>query len=261
MASNIIGSYSAVGVGPGINITEKIKPDNTGYYDFVLGAFNVINSRGEEYVFTNRVKALFEKGGIVRRMLDKGECRGEYGHPNISGMSMESAMSRIAVIDEKSISHHIRSINLKPQKDHQNKNVILAIGSVKPCGPYGPALQQSIDNPSESVSFSVRSTVHTGFNNGRTTKEITNAITYDYVNEPGILQANKFYTATVLEGYGELNVEDRYNLEFTKQNIDNAIILNNHDGLESIASSLTMIRDSYGWHKVEVVDAADIFTW
>jgi hypothetical protein len=261
MNGKIIGNYSAVGVGPGINITEKIKPDNTGYYKFVLGAFNVINSRGEEYIFTNRVKALFEKGGIIRRRLDKGECRGEYGHPDLTGMSQESALARVSIIDEKSISHHIRDIELRQQKDHQGKSIILAVGAVKPCGPYGPVLQQSIDNPSESVSYSVRSTVNKGYANGRTTKEITDAITYDYVHEPGIPQANKFYTATTLEGYGELSVEDYYNMEFSRDDIDKAIALCYSDGLESTGTYLTKIKDSYGWHEIEVIDAASIFTW
>ena len=98
-----IASYGCLAV-PGVNQVSKMRPDDTGYYKCIVGAFNCENSSGVPYPLTDSVRSLFAEGGIVRRRLDKGVCRGEYAHPNISNMQPPDIIRRLARIDENQVS-------------------------------------------------------------------------------------------------------------------------------------------------------------
>ncbi len=245
-----IASYNCMAF-PGANAVEKMKADENGYYRIILGAFNVDNAHGVGYPLTERVKALFQPGGIVRRRLDNGICRGEYDHPKISGMKFEEIMYRLSIIDPMFISHHIKSMELKPIKDHNKKEIVAVYGMVKPCGPYGDPLQKSMENREENVTFSVRAFNSVAIIGGKLNKLVEDIVTYDHVSEQGIKAANK-YDSVVLEKFDK-------DITFTKMDCDNAIKHCNEISLESNQiETLTMIRDSFGWNKVEVVPLRSI---
>lgn len=245
-----IARYSALAL-PGYNNSSKLNPDQNGYRKCILGGFNLYNHSGEYYPLTESVKGLFETGGIVRRRLDSGLCRGEYGHPKIQGMCLEAALNRLAVLDELLISHHIRDVDLVPSIDEYKNDIILAVGSVKPTGPFGDCLEKQMDNPDENVAFSIRSFTTKSMYNGKTAKIVRDAITWDYVNEPGIKAATQFNTAISLE-------ELSNTLIFTDNDLDTAISESNFSGLESGHSALSMVRSSLGWAKVEILKVSAI---
>jgi hypothetical protein len=237
--------YSAVAM-PGINKAGKTKPDDTGYYRYVVGAFNTDNYSGTPYPLLPSVEALFSEGGIVRRRLDSGLCKGEYGHPKIEGMSLEQALRRLAVVDPLLTSHHIRKIDLIPHKDEYKKDIILSMAELKPTGPYGPTLEAQLNNPDENVAFSIRSFTNDRLVAGRMSKVVVDALTYDYVTEPGIRNATKFQTASLEELFPSLM--------FSEDDLNKAIGIRPASvAFEDDISTLRMVRTSLGWQQVQVL--------
>ena len=130
--------------------------------------------------------------------------------------------------------------------DDKGKPVTAVIGMVKPSGPRGPALRESLDNPDENVAFSVRSLTNDTFENGGHQKHMKQLITWDYVNEPGISIATK-YNAPSLEELSE-------DLEIVPMMLDRweAQEQGAHVGMESILTS-KMVRSDFGWQKVQSI--------
>lgn len=244
-----IATYSCMSV-PGLNKVEKMRSDKNGYYRVVLGGFNLCNQQGVPYPLTDSVKALFDVGGVVRRRLDSGMCKGEYDHPKLDGLNHEQALRRLSIIEPTMVSHHIKSIDLVEKKDHNGQDIVLAYGMVKPTGPYGDALKASMDNDEENVAFSIRCFCKVTMWKGKAAKLVTDAMTYDHVSEPGIKLANQFDTVSL-----ESLIPD---LSFTEKDFDGAIQVYKNIGLESNANTLTMVKDSLGWHKVQVKNLSSL---
>lgn len=192
----------------GTNKVGKLKKDENGYYEVVLGGFNAYNSVNAYYPL-DPVKAMFEESHRFMRRIKKGVLRGEYGHPNRAhGESSDSFLARVSRIDERSVSHHIRDVRLDFDrvKDDQGRPIVAVIGWVKPCGPHGEALRQQFENPDENVCFSIRSFTNDSVNAmGILNKAIVEIITWDYVNEGGISSANK-YSCPSLESMDSLAI-------------------------------------------------------
>lgn len=242
----------------GVNPVKELKFDTNGYYRCVLGGFNLSNHSGAYYPLLPEVKALFEKGGIVRRRLDAGLCRGEYGHPNVSGLPLEQALQRLMKIEPTMVSHHIKSIELKDSKDEYGKPIILAIGEVKPTGPYGNYVKEQLDNPEENVAFSIRSITADKMIGNQMNKVVLDALTYDYVTEPGIKHATKFNSLSMEELLTNANISELFpGIIFTENDINKAIQTTSRIGLEEEHSTLVMVKErlgpSLGWHKVKVI--------
>jgi len=232
----------------GTNKVGALKPDSNGYYEMVLGAYDFFNSSKAIYPFTS-AKHLFEESSMLMRRINNGQCRSEYGHPKKQrGMTMSDYIQRIVSIEETNICAHIKSIRIDTQSvmDDKGKPVTAVIGMVKPSGPRGPALRESLDNPDENVAFSVRSLTNDTFENGGHQKHMKQLITWDYVNEPGISIATK-YNAPSLEELSE-------DLEIVPMMLDRweAQEQGAHVGMESILTS-KMVRSDFGWQKVQSI--------
>jgi hypothetical protein len=180
----------------GTNKAGVLKPDKDGYYNgIVLGAFNVFNNGGAYYVFSERVKAMFEKSSQLMRRLADGALRSEYGHPRLlPGMKPSEFLTRVLDIYEPNVCCHIRSVSLDFNQitDKNGQTVVAVLGSIKPMGPMGASLKASLDNPNENVCFSVRSLTDDRAFGGTIQKDIKLIVTWDYVNEPGIQVAKKW---------------------------------------------------------------------
>lgn len=223
----------------------KLIADDNGYYHCTLGAFNVYNSAGEYYPALDSVKQMFEAGSPLRRRLDSGNCRGERDHPDPSKFTtMVDFIRRILAIDMDRVSHHIASVTLKEAKDESNNDVVLCVGKVKPSGPMGNTLRDSLNNPEENVCFSIRSLVDIKRTGDRTEKHIKNIITWDYVNEPGISVANKFQTPTLESIHDDVLITEAMLMDLAKQE--------GRLGLES-SRTATMVLTELGWEKVELI--------
>lgn len=182
----------------GINKGGSLKPDENGYYTVVLGALGVQNSANEIYTDTETARRTFSENSTLMRRISRGLLRGEYGHPDPSDFpNFMMFERRVRAIKEDQVSHHISDVWLE-EIDYNGQRVCGILGKLKPCGPYGPALKESLDNPKENVTFSGRyysnvSKTPTGIQ----CREIHTVATWDYVSEPGIEMAQKYSSPTL----------------------------------------------------------------
>lgn len=191
----------------GINKGGVLKPDENGYYPMVLGALGVMNSAGEKYVNTMNARRTFEANGTLMRRIKQGLLRGEYGHPDPADSPNYLAFeSRVRKIKEDRISHHISDVWLE-EIDYKGQKTLAIMGKVKPCGPFGKALEDSINNPNENVTFSGRYYSNVANVGGIRQREIHTVATWDFVSEPGIECANK-YASPSLEDIGDMTITE-----------------------------------------------------
>ncbi|MND14779.1 hypothetical protein D3C81_226420 [compost metagenome] len=205
-------SYGCVAL-LGTNKVGKLTPDSDGYYELVLGGLDTYNSGGAFYPL-NSAKSLFEQSSNLMRRIETGACRGEYGHPKqLPNQDMRSFLRRVSTIYEDNVCCHFKDVRLEHNaiKDSKGNRVVAVIGHVKPSGPKGQALAESLENPNESVCFSVRSLTDDKIEGGRLVKHIRTIVTWDYVNEPGIDIARK-WNAPGLESFQET--------EFTRDHVE-----------------------------------------
>lgn len=231
----------------GTNKVGKLSPDPNGYYQVVLGAFDFYNESGAYWPY-EKAKHLFESSSSFMRRLNNGQCRGELGHPRQEpGMSYQDYVSRILQIHEDKVTHHIKRcwIDTEALKDGQQRRIVAVLGEIKPSGPYGNVLRESLQNPDENVAFSVRSLCEHAAQNGRMEKHMKTLVTYDYVNEPGIRIATK-YSSPALETL----TDDILIVPQVLASLDQQPEL--VSGLESSGVTVALIKTELGWSKTEV---------
>lgn len=175
----------------------SIRPDANGYREVVLGAFNCNNSGGAFYPLEPVKNLLLSNSTLMRRLKDRA-LRSEYGHPRRNNMSPVEFLTRVLDIHEQSTCNHILKLELDEQRivdKETNQKVAAIIGWIAPSGPYGDALERQFDNPEENVCYSIRSITNDATNaQGQLVKSIKEIVTWDYVNEPGIVYAKKSYS-------------------------------------------------------------------
>lgn len=179
----------------GTNKQGVLTPDENGYYEMVLGALNFFNSGGAFYPL-EPAKGIFESSSSLMRRINDGALRGELGHPKKQpGMSMRDYIARILEIHEENVCCHIKEVRLDhgSVKDSNGQAVVSIIGKVKPSGPKGQSLKESLENPDENVCFSIRSLTRDIMVGGVVHKQLKTVVTWDYVNEPGISMAKKWH--------------------------------------------------------------------
>jgi hypothetical protein len=177
-----------------------LTPDENGYYTTVLGGLDVFNTAGEFYV-KEGARDLFEKNSAFMRRVERGALRAEVDHPQfLPGMSEQQFVNRMLNIDESNVCAHISEVWLDFDNftDTDGRRCIGIMGKVTPSGPHGDFLKKQFDNPLENVCFSVRGVTQDKRVGGIVQRTLTNIITFDYVNEPGIPIAEK-YNSPALE--------------------------------------------------------------
>lgn len=190
----------------GVNKTGKLAPDENGYYTVILGALDFKNSIGAVYPSAT-AKHFFKEGSGLLRRIKGGYCRAEYGHPKPYGLNSQDWITRILTIEETRICAHILEVWLDNTsvKDKDGRAVLAIMGKIKPSGPYGNALLESLQNPLENVAFSIRCLTEDRFVNGRLEKHIREIVGWDFVVEPGLSVANK-YQNPALESFQDCDV-------------------------------------------------------
>ena len=169
-----------------------LKPDTDGYYNVIIGAFDIFNSV-KEYYPMDGAKEVFKKGSRLMRRLANGDLKGEYGHPKRQvGQSVPEFMARLGAVHEDNVSHHFKSISVTPKRNGNGKAFYLVEAEVKPMGPMGEVLKASLENPHENIGFSIRAPVKDVFVGVTKHRIVTDVITWDSVNSPGLAPANKF---------------------------------------------------------------------
>ena len=180
------------------------KPDSDGYYTLPIGALNA-RSRNECYYDTKSIlDQITNPSSPFNMMITQGHLYGEYGHPD-----SDAPITRIENISEKMKSHHIRKVFCG---EEQSDGSIFVYGLIKPCGPYGHMLEESIQNKWENTAFSLRSLMKYTWDANRKAqyRTIVRLVTFDYVNAPGFLQASKRYAPGIAnESFNPVNLMER----------------------------------------------------
>lgn len=230
----------------GINKKGILKPDADGYYEINVGGFNVHNFGGKHWPLGDAAK-LFAPGSSLRRRLEGGVVRAELGHPRREGMNEIDFYQRLNEIHEDKVCGHFSEMRLDYNnfKSKSGFPMVAVVAKVRPSGPFGNVLKDSLDNPKEETCFSIRAGVE-DVGNDRFVQDI---VTYDYVNEGGITIARKYYSMALEDIHGvQLDVED---LIVTPSVLNAACeSAHRHMGLESADTQrLVELRETLGWNR------------
>ena len=214
----------------------KITCDADGYYEIVIGAFNIHNSAGEYYTYQG-VSALFENNSLFQRRVRGGNLKGEMGHPKRQpGQNDESYIDRMFIVEEKSEAVHYRKIKLdtdygKKNPHLNNPNLVAVIAELRPCGHYGPALKDALENKWQNVCFSLRGFTKDLLIRGEVHRTLESIVTWDVVVEPGLAVATKWDSPS-LESADRVPVNTR--------SIEKLIAKKRLDGLANENSSIML---------------------
>lgn len=180
-----------------------IKPDAAGYYTQCIGGLDIENAAGIVYA-SSYAKSLFEESSSLQRRVKDRALRGEMGHPRRGPehASSEAWMHRLNDIYEPNICVYWSEVGLDENYGRNNPylnrpNMIGIMARYRPGGAHGHVLEKDLADPSANVSFSIRSFSLPRTTMGRKFYDLQSIVTWDYVNEPGIAQAQKMLSATM----------------------------------------------------------------
>lgn len=190
-----IASYSCTAL-QGTNKTGALAPNEDGYYTMVVGALDCENSVGDVYR-ADPAKVLFDESHAFQRRIRDGSLYGETGHPRMQpGQNTRDFIARCMDVLETNVCCQFRRIWLEygTVRDANGRPMLAIMAELIPAGPNGPALEKALRNPSQNVCFSIRSFTHNFTSGGRNYKDIKTIITFDWVLEPGIAIAKKWFS-------------------------------------------------------------------
>lgn len=188
-------------------ITKHTIPDENGFYKQLLGGFNVYNSSGDFYPYTNAILALFDASASLMRRLNNGVLKSEVNHPKRKpGETDEEFAEKWLSINPDNVCGIFNKIELAKEPvsvPGQNQPVYLTWGYVKPTGVKKDVLESSLRDPDVNTAFSIRPVSRLVNNGGVTIRNVIHIVTWDYVEEPGINFATKAATSAIRESIGE----------------------------------------------------------
>lgn len=173
---------------------KALRPDENGYYDVVLAMLDATSRNNAYYDVPSLLHEINDASTVFNMSITEGNLRGEYGHP-----SEDSSLNRIAEVNQDRVSHHIRKI----WTGERTERGIPLYGKIRPSGPYGKLLEDSLLNPMENTTFSLRClmTQKPDPANKRLYRTVKRLVTFDYVLMPGYREASKWY-APAKESFG-----------------------------------------------------------
>jgi hypothetical protein len=211
---------------------------------------NVFNSSNQFYDY-EQAKHLFEESGAFMRRIKRAALRGEYGHPvppprdpdpSKQRMLDEEFARRCMTIRELNVCcHHMRLwLDYDSVKDKQGNPVISIMSEVAPNGPLGHVLEKQLQNPHENVCFSIRAFTNNSYMRGIEVRVLREVVTFDYVNEPGIATAEKYFSPAL---------EDNTNYNFSRSLLEDALFKQRPAGIsmESTIISGESLFESLNW--------------
>lgn len=135
--------------------SKALTPDKDGVYKglcmMVIG--DQPSQNGKVYEKESMLDCLTNPGCAFYKKLKAGGLCGEYGHPYIT---REEELSRIAVIDMKNVSHVVVRAYTGEKTERGNVPVY---ADIRPYGPYGQYLRESLESSVINTAFSLRSLV------------------------------------------------------------------------------------------------------
>lgn len=183
----------------GTNKKGILTPDADGCYTMCVGGLNAHNHAEAFYVY-EEAKHFFQNDSSFMRKIERGVIRGEYGHPKREpGMSMADFGERLMRIEETLVCCTFRKIWLEHNllKDNKGRPIVAIMAKIFPSGPYGEVLRKQLESAGEQCCFSIRSFTEDFFRHGKRMKILRQLITFDYVNEPGMFNAEKLLSPSL----------------------------------------------------------------
>lgn len=203
-------------------------PDSEGCYEVIVGCIGIPTRNDVIYDPDSVVAAMSDPSSRFNICLRDGNLAGEWGHPRVE---TKEDLNRLLYIDEKQISHYFRSIWIDEKPIKINGQEAFPIrAKVKPAGPYGKYLEDSLRDPCINTSFSIRSLCApiSGPDQRYTYRKVEYLVTFDAVFAPGFEITSKRYAI------------GNESLEVDTNDLARAIFQNKEAGLEG----LNMLTDS-----------------
>lgn len=178
----------------GVN-TKKDEIKRDGEYYFVcVGGLNIFNSSGGFYDAAPSLPVFDEAAAFNRKVL-AGAIYGEDRHPlKEPWMTDEDFYQRNERVEEDRRALFVREIKvIKTDRICNNLPVYEIWAWLKPFGVMGDQLKSALDDPHQNVCFSIRAWCLEKKVNGVTYYAVDEPLFFDWVQEPGIAIANKFY--------------------------------------------------------------------
>lgn len=183
---------------------RKLTPDENGYYSNVpVTALGAVSRNRTYYEVDSFVRQIRDPNCSFNELLVGGQLYGEWGHPNVIGLSKENAFARLLKIDENCFSHHFNG--LSTGKTLEDGGVILE-AKLKPVGPHRDDLRESLENPCENTAFSLRAITESKNRDGVSYRVMKKLVTFDYVGAGGYRQASKVFSGST-ENFDDYTVE------------------------------------------------------
>lgn len=207
-----------------------IKPDENGVYRgmpmMVLGEVTQQKTYYDPASIVDQITNPETHFNMVLRQQKKG---GEYGHPQFYGMSNEDQLQRLHTVEESNTSHLFTSLYTDTPVSGGN---MVVRADIKPSGPMGPVLKESLDDPMENTAFSLRAYVSTQMRpNGIKERFVRKLITFDTVRASGYATTDKAH-AIGLESFAGDNYQ-----EHEIHVMDNGTIVIDQIALESFSNT------------------------
>ena len=220
----------------GMNKAGKLKPDDTGYYQVVLGGFDIPNPNGDVYPY-KAAAHLFEESSTLMRNITSGNAYGEWGHPKRQpGQTLSNYIKRCGIVDEANIAFHIKKIEINHSdvKDDNGNTIVTILGWVKGVGKHADAFNDMLSNPEQNVCFSIRAATEDVPNTqGKLNRNLVSIVTWDFVVYPGLKVAMK-YKSPALESFDKEEITEFDLLDARSEIISTGTALENGNSLDMV---------------------------
>lgn len=173
---------------------QKLVPDEYGYFHGVpLSVFNEKSYNGCYYESGSYFDHLTNANSTFNIKLRHGNLYGEWGHPK-----EDHDLKRVLTISRDHESHHFKAVYTGRNAGCEH----IIYGDLKPTGPNGRWLLESLLNPHENTAFSLRCIMTENYDSQlrapvRTVEEF---VTYDAVDMPGYIYGSKWYVEPTAAG-------------------------------------------------------------
>ena len=194
------------------NNSLAMKPDTDGCFNVIVGATNVFNTSGAKYVHNDKVVNIFSPNGEMLKRVKQGVMKAEKGHPMPKpGMSPSDYLKRVYMIDDDNVACDILNLRLsKTPVNLGDKNTMVypTYALIKPSGPHGETLYNSLVSDVDNTAFSVRSITVDYYVGTVLHKEFKYIVNYDWVHAPGIpIAKSSMWKAFGLESNTDVSIE------------------------------------------------------
>lgn len=174
-----------------------------GYYnDVLVGVWNVENSLGERYIFDKEIENMLDTGmqrSQLTKWLAEGKLIGEREHPHIQdflskdrdfALAKSLWIQRNAILRVDNQAHQFGGIRTQEMPDRVDGRRVY--GVYAKLRPTIDALDASLSDKNANTAFSLRSYIRRIIQGAEIYRKCSNIFTYDWVNNNGIKECEKF---------------------------------------------------------------------